>query len=131
MRDRIHAGGGGQFCGQAQRQFGVANRAFGNDVRRMKPQLATIRDDDDGAPSNFAAGAAGGRNGYQRCCSRGDARGAAFNCGVAGQCADVGCRNGYTFGAINCRAAANRNLTIAASGLIQLACCQYCGFSRV
>ncbi len=65
VRNRIHAGGGGQPGWQAECEFGVANGSLGHQMPGVKAEFAVVIDNDDGATRHFAAGAAGGRHGNQ------------------------------------------------------------------
>ena len=119
MRQGVHAGGRRHERGQAQREFGVEDGGFGHQMPRMKTQLATIVDDDDGAACHLAASACRGGHGNQGQRFVGDAPRAAFDGGVSGEWPRVGGGNRHAFGAIDGRAAAQSNQAIASGRLAQ------------
>ena len=67
MRQCVRAGGGGEFGRQAASQFGVEEDQPGEQLRMEEDRLALrgVERDHRAAP-DFAAGACGRRNGYER-----------------------------------------------------------------
>ena len=118
MRHRIHARGGGQQRGQAERQFGVANGGFGHDEPRVKPHFAAIVQDQNSPSGNLAARAAGGGHGNDGGHPIGDLQRAALNGGVGFKRAFVADGNAHALGAVDGGTTAHGNQAIASVRLV-------------
>ncbi|MNL19506.1 hypothetical protein D3C87_1407120 [compost metagenome] len=113
MGDGVHAGGGRQHRWQAEGQFRIADGHARHHVRRDDAYFAAVVEDQDGAATDFAAGAGGGRNRDQRRGGRGDAVQPAFNHRKALQRAFMRRANRHAFGQIDGRTAADRDDAVA------------------
>ena len=84
----------------------------------VETQLAPVVHDHDSPACHFTAGARRGRYGNQRRHGGADFGRAALNRGVGGQRAGMGRCNGHAFGAVDRRAAADRNQAVALVGVV-------------
>ena len=119
MADRVHSGGSGEQGRQAIGEFGVADRAFRDEMGREEAELAAVPEADDSAAADFTASACRGGDGDGGRGGGGDPAHAAIHEHEGFERALMGGHDGDGFGEIHGGAAANRDQSVAMMGAIE------------
>ena len=114
MSDGVHAGRSRQPRRQTQRQFGIADRAFRDQVRGNEFELPAILQRDQGCPADLASRSGRRRDGDHRRYGGGDPGNASENGGILFKRPLVGRQQGNPLGQVDRRSAAHRDQAVTA-----------------